>query len=86
MTRADAVERVRKLRALAADRAATPAESKLAAEKAAMLFRKHGLSELDLNPPPPVPMWPHWWPPRTNVVWAPSGVTVWVTWTTTNHT
>lgn len=50
MDRAKAIGKVRKLRALAADRAATGPERELARERAGQLMAKHALAETDVAP------------------------------------
>lgn len=66
MTRDKAISRVRKLRALAADRAATKHEAALARVRADELIERFELSEAEVAPepvrltPPPAPV-SGWW-------------------------
>lgn len=58
MTRPKAIDKVRKLLALANDRGATVAEAKLARERAEALVARHDLKRSEYAPepaPPPIP-------------------------------
>lgn len=55
MERDTAIRLVRKLRALAADKAATPGEASVATAKADGLVARFGLSTIEARPQPPTP-------------------------------
>jgi hypothetical protein len=59
VTREQAIERVRKLRAVTVERGATEAEAAVAASRAARLVARFGLQSPPAPEPAPAPAWAH---------------------------